>query len=302
MKNNFFSKLIAGIALAATLGITSAAKAASTADTLVIIDESGSMAGEQAWIQNMIQALDLDLQAAGVTNNRYGLVGFGQSGAGVLGRSINVGSGLFGNASDFATAAANELVVTGGFEDGYSGIDFALNNYTFRGESAKNIIFVTDEDRDNGNNALDFASTLSALQSGNFLFNSVLSNSFSGDGGSGALGIDFNNNAYYADGAGGVTSTGGGVIGFGSGSTETDYVPLSLQTNSASWDLNQLRQGGLIAESFTKAFVDIKVQEIITDPGDGNGVSVPEPASVLGLGVLAAAGAMSTAKRKARQG
>ncbi|MEL6351479.1 MAG: PEP-CTERM sorting domain-containing protein [Cyanobacteria bacterium J06627_28] len=298
MKNNFFSKLIAGVVLAATLGLSSAARAASTSDTLVIIDESGSMGGEQAWIQNMIQALDVDLQAAGVTNNRYGLVGFGKGGSGRLGRSINVGSGLFGNAADFASAAANDLVTSGSFEDGYSGIDFALNNYTFRGGAAKNIIFVTDEDRDNGNSGLNFASTLSSLQSGGFLFNSVLNNPFSGTGGAGALGVDFENKAYYADGAGGVTSTPGGIVGNGFGSTETDYVPLSLQTRAASWDLNQLRQGGLVAESFTKAFVDIKVQEIITDPGDGT--SVPEPASVIGLGVLAAAGAVSV-KRKSQQ-
>lgn len=296
---NIFTKLLAGIAIAATLGIASAARAASTADTIVIIDESGSMGGEQAWIQNMIQALDVDLQAAGVTNNRYGLVGFGSSGPG-LGRSINVGGGLFGNAGDFATAAANDLLLNGGTEDGYSGIDFALNNYSFRNGAARNIIFVTDEDRDVVNNSVDFASTLNALTSGNVLFNSVLDNSFSGDGGAGALGIDFNNQAYYADGAGGVTSTGGGLVGNGFGTTETDYVPLSLQTNAASWDLSQLRQGGLVAESFTKAFVDIKVQEIITD-GGGNPTSVPEPASVIGLGVMAAAGAVSAAKRKAQK-
>lgn len=299
MKNNFFSKLIAGVVLAATLGIASTARAATTSDTIVIIDESGSMSGEQAWIQNMIQALDIELQAAGVTNNRYGLVGFGSRGrtGDALGRSLNVGSGLFGNATEFATSASSNLLTNGSFEDGYSGIDYALNNYTFRNGAAKNIIFVTDEDRDNGNSALSFSSTLSSLQSGGYLFNSVLNNKFSGDGGQNALGIDFNNNAYYADGSGGVTTTGGGLVGNGYRSTETDYVPLSLQTKSASWDLNQLRRGGLFADSFTKAFVDIKVQEIVTDPG----TSVPEPASMLGLGVMATAGAVSVAKKRKSQ-
>lgn len=290
---NIFTKLLAGLAIAATLGVASAAKAANTADTIVIIDESGSMGGEQAWIRSMIQTLDLDLQAAGVTNNRYGLVGFGKTSPGTFGRSINVGGGLFGSASDFATAAATGLVANGSIEDGYAGIDYALDNYTFRNGAAKNVIFITDEDRDVRNTTLNFTDTLNALKSKNILFNSVLRNPFSGDGGSGALGIDFNNNAYYADGMGGVTSTGGGLVGNGAGTTETDYVPLSLQTRAASWDLSKFRQGGVLADSFTKAFVSIKVQEIVTeDP-----TSVPEPTSIIGLGVVAA-GALSATKRK----
>ena len=56
-------------------------------------------------------------------------------------------------------------------------------------------------------------------------------------------------------------------IGSGWGTTTSDYVQLALGTGGAAWDLNQLRAGGLTAQSFTEAFVDVKVGEIIPEPG-----------------------------------
>jgi hypothetical protein len=53
---------------------------------------------------------------------------------------------------------------------------------------------------------------------------------------------------------------------------------LAHPTGGAVWDLNKLRAGGLLATSFSAAFVNIKVQEIITP-------QVPEPATLLLFGV-----------------
>ena len=39
-------------------------------------------------------------------------------------------------------------------------------------------------------------------------------------------------------------------------------MPLAHDLGGAAWDLNLLRDGGLSAESFTAAFIEIKVQEI----------------------------------------
>ena len=79
----------------------------------------------------------------------------------------------------------------------------------------------------------------------------------------------------------------GGLVGNGAGATETDYAGLALANGGATWDLNLLRTGGLTAQSFTSAFVAIKVQEIQEQ------IPVPEPGMILifviGLAGIAAA-------------
>jgi len=188
-----------------------------------------------------------------------------------------------GTAAQFAAATAS-LVTTGGTEDGYAGLNFAVSNFTFTAGAPRNYILVTDEDRDNTNAALTFASISAALDSQKALLNVVVDNAFrcpsapltslsrqksSGDG-------------FRADGAGGYSECSGATVGGGFGSTTTDYVNMA----AAAWDLNQLRLGGNTAVSFTKAFVDIKVQEIQQQPPP----DVPEPATLalLGLGFAAA--------------
>ena len=242
--------------------------APTSADLVFVVDESGSMSGEHAWLSGMVAALDAELLAAGVTG-RYGLVGFGSST--VAPRMINVGGGQFGTATEFGTATGS-LLINGATEDGYAGLDFAFNNYTFNPSAAINYILVTDEERDNTNATLNFANIQTALENQNALLNVVVNNPFTCDAGA-ALGVDADLNGYRADGVGGYTTCANGVVGDGYSTTETDYVQLALNVKGAGWDLNQLRVGGDTAVSFTDAFVDIKVQEIIT--------SVPEPTSYL---------------------
>ncbi|WP_447970729.1 vWA domain-containing protein [Nitrospira sp. M1] len=279
------------------------------ADVIVVVDESGSMAGEHSFLQTAIPDLEMGLQAAGVGTgsnvNRYAIVGYGGFDfTGQLPHSHQVGGGDFGSASQFATAASG-LVTSGGTEDGYQAIDFALNNYTFRnGDFAQQVILVTDEDRDinngtaGGNNAgsgLNFSSVESDLQNEGVVLNAILDNPLSSAGGARALGLAADGTAFTADGTGGFMTSAGGIVGNGSGSTETDYVPLAHNLGGAVWDLNLLRQGGNTAESFANAFVSIKVQEIVTipppGPGPGPGPSpgpapapVPEPGTVFLLG------------------
>lgn len=279
----FLYVLVAVLGLAILMAPTS--WAANTADIIFVVDESGSMDTEHDWIGDMVTDLDSGLIAAGITGNRYGLVGFGGDGDPVhlRGHAHLVGGDLFGTAAELSTAAGT-LVLTGWIEDGYDGINFALDNYPFRSDAAVNLVLITDEDRDDVGGDT-YASTLAALQSESALLNVVVDNPFL-VGMSGALGmfdkdlddtIVGNQNGILADGGGGYTLGENAVVGDGFGSTETDYVAMAFATEAGAWDLNILRNGGLDATSFTNAFVDFKVKEI-------GGQEVPEPSTMLLIG------------------
>ncbi len=271
--------LLSAFVLLAVGFTVSKASANPFADVVFVVDESGSMAGEHAWLDggdSIALNLETGLVNAGVLANQYGLVGFGGGGGHLNGHQHDVGGvgSEFGTAAQFGTAA-NGLVTNGWSEDGWGGIDRALN-YGFRAGSRRNIVLVTDEDRDN-NQPLTFNGVLNNLDNNNALLNAVVNATFRDGQGNVALGIDSEGNAYIADGMGGYTVAAGGVAIGGFGSTIADYVNLALASGGAAWDLNLLRAGGLTGQSFSAAFIDIKVQEIVTQ-------GVPEPATMLLLG------------------
>ena len=259
-----FTQYFSGAVFA--IGLAGAAQAA---DIVFIVDESGSMAGEHAWLGSMVTSLEANLVAAGETSNNYGLVGFGDYYTGGTYQQAHehlVGGASLGSAADLAAATAG-LVTTGGFEDGWQAIDFALNNYTFT-SSAINFILITDEDRDETPGlSLTYEGMETALAQAGVVLNAVVNANVNAGAAVGTDGTE----AYVADGSGGFTTaafTGYGPAFFGT--TVADYSNLAIATGGASWDLNQLRVGGLTADSFTAAFVDIKVQEIISqtpEPG-----------------------------------
>jgi hypothetical protein len=293
---------IAGLGVALTHSLMPSAVAAEFADFLFVVDESGSMHGEHAWLGNMIGQLDASLQAKGLgtgaQSNRFGLVGYGKYGSGWLGRSLLLDEQQFGDADAFATAT-RQLVTTGYLEDGYAGIEYAFNEYQFRPGAAVNIVLVTDEDRDVVNRDLSFQRTLEQLQKYNALLNVVVNYSERDTQGQRVIGADGHGNAFIADGAGGYETTVldaplstprycsyGWYCGssYQFGTTKQDYVDLAWATGNqnvtgAMWDLNLLRSGGQNAASFTQAFVDIKVEEAYRQ--DGNPQEVPEPGNIL---------------------
>ena len=280
--------VMAGGAWAATVNTIS--------NVVFIVDESGSMGGEQAFLKDtVIDRLDADLAAAGVTNRSYGVVGYGNGqNPGNLGRAV--GGASLGDAATTKTNLGG-LLTSGSFEDGYSAIDFALSAYSYTPGAAINFILVTDEDRDNGNPALDFTNILSRLSASNILLNAVVDNGFESGAGATALGINNGGTAYVADGMGGFVEAPGGTAD--PGSTKDDYVDLALQSGGAAWDLNQLRAGGNPALSFASAFVDIKVSEIISQP-PSNPNPIPVPAALpLLLGGLGALGAVRLRRKRA---
>jgi RHS repeat-associated protein len=160
------------------------------------------------------------------------------------------------------SATAHSLQTIGGFEDGYDGIDVGLNHDGFRPGAAINAVLITDEDRDTLDPGHDFASTFTELDSRAALLNSVINGQLRDGSNRVALGVDSTGTAYLADGAGGFTTATGGHVSSAFVNTKADYIDLAWAVGGAAWDLNQLRAGGVTAESFTKAFVQIKAHEI----------------------------------------
>lgn len=274
-------------ALGLMVGAGSAQAVPLMADIATIVDESGSMSGEHAWLPGMISSLETGLLGAGVgttTSNQYAKVGFGGHVAGQVPHKHQEG-GLdwFG-----AGTYTNDFSTNGSFEDGWNGLDFFFDNYTTRANAALNLILVTDEDRDNQNGALSKAGLTSRINSVGALLNAVVDADFRCGDGSSALGVDSAGTGYVADGAGGFSTCSGASAVSGFGTTVSDYVDLALATGGAAWDLGFLRAGGNTAASFTNAFVDIKVQEIRQQPPTG--VPAPAPFALLGLGLLSLAG------------
>lgn len=240
-------------------------QASGTLDIIVVVDESGSMSGEQMFLGDFIPDLEAGLIAAGVGTvagaNRYGLVGFG-SGT-VDARSFMVGAGAFGSAAQF-TAATASLLTDGGTEDGYDGIDLALDGsvYGLRAEADTLIILVTDEDRDNTDITLTFASVLADLNTNDATLHAILDVDLRDQADNPALALSFDGISFVADGSGGFISGPGGTVAGGSGTTVDDYVNLSFATQGIVSDLNQLRLGGDTATSFSNALLQSLVSSV----------------------------------------
>jgi len=285
MLKNF---IYAGLVTAGAMVFAPPAQATSintTSNVVFLVDESGSMRTEHAFLKDIIGDLDTGLDTAGVTDRSYGVVGFGDSN--IDPRVIS--DGILDDATQ-TLAEFDNLKLDGGTEDGWAAIDFALSAFNYASEAAINFILVTDEDRDNTDAALSYSSILSALKSRNILLNAVINNPFGSDSNSSgdALGIDSDGTAYIADGTGFTTDI-DAFIGNGAGTTEDDYAKLALETGGAAWDLNKIRAGGDVAEAFSSAFVSIKVREISTQPPSGE-IPLPAGAWLLlsGIGGLAA--------------
>lgn len=282
MKHKKVFKNILSTMILSTMAVMIAPVKATPINTNVVavVDESGSMSTEHGWLGMMITSLDAALLAAAAGDSfsaTYGLTGYGASGSGghaVAGHQHTVGGGQLGSAAQFDTATGG-LVLTGAHEDGLQAIDYALTSYTYTGGAVKNIILVTDEDSDGSFGVVNAATSLSSAAA---LLNAIINVSFECGNGNTALGMT-TSLGYEADGSGGFSTCTGATATTGAGSSIADYVNLALDTGGAAWDLNQLRAGGLTATSFTNAFVDIKVEEIINVPA-------PTTVAFLGLGVL----------------
>jgi hypothetical protein len=275
----FVGKIIKsiGVALFSFAAAMGAATAATIrTDIVFVVDESGSMGSVQTNLRNNIGQFASILSGGGV-DATYALVGYGGSFGSV---TPSYGPRLISNfttAANFATAA-QQLATNGGTEPGYSGIAFALNGLdsqastlSYRANSLKNIILLTDEPSNGdfcgslclGGSAATATLVDALLKSNRALLNSVLSGS----------------------------------------STIASYGTLTTDNSGQVFNLSQFGSNDPnVVQTFVTSFATAKLQEIIdtcqTNPNlpgcDTGQIPVPEPMSsalllsgLFGLGVIA---------------
>lgn len=260
--------------LIASLTFSGAVLAASTIDMVVAMDESGSMSGEHnAFIGSYVQNLDTILNQQGVTINQYGLMGFGASAYGVApanegGREVSSsalyhyfnlsGSNNLGTSTQFSSIT-NQLVTTGGTEDGYRAMDYILQNYKFRSNAGASIMLITDESRDSDNDSMRSGLTETALmdientlKKDKIVVHAVLSQNLTDKSGNPAVavvGADPNTGFAYVKDSSGIVHKVQGYKILPTGDTKspsnmdttTAYTNLALQLGGTVMNIDQLR-------------------------------------------------------------
>jgi len=236
------------------------------AQIIIVVDESGSMVTEHMWIGEMVRELDRLLEVKGLTNNDYGLVGFGGPNNGnphLISFTVGGHESPLGNAEAVANFTdGGGLKLTGGVEDGYEGLNYALDAFedVIDVDAALIFILITDEDRDTASDVTK-DNLIQRLLTRGAILNSVVNCSFVDGNGVPALGVSSNKTAYIAGGDLYAESENGTAVE-GSENTIEDYVDFTWQVGGITWDLNILREGGAAAELFSEAFVNVKSGEI----------------------------------------
>ena len=137
--------LILMVAAMFVISMAGTASATAFADIAFLIDQSGSMGGEFAWLGTSITGIDTAITAGGVTAN-YGVAGY----------EYDAGSAYAGNAwldlpstAAQVTAEVASVSLYGGTERGYHAADWSANNFSWTGgDYAKVLVLITDEPND----------------------------------------------------------------------------------------------------------------------------------------------------------
>ncbi|CAJ1948917.1 unnamed protein product [Cylindrotheca closterium] len=259
----------------------------------VIMDESGSMGGDQTFLKNVaLPKMATELHSS---NHNYSDVfvcssGFGYSRTNNAQAYRHLGCTTYNSAGVIANSTALAWYANGAIEDGWyamkhgmQDVPSSINGTDLLSHCArvdKNLILVTDEDRDDAYSNVDATNIANLIDTNGYILN-VIAN----------YGINNNINDFGMNiGGGGSNST---IFRFDSsapdnhmtyqdfrpyetyvtsfGGTHPHYTELIVDKPGAAWNINSLRSGGLRAQTFADIFVDIKVKEISNGTGGPSG-------------------------------
>ena len=221
----------------------------------------------------MVSELDYQLQSAGVgageRPNLYSLVGFGRhSISGVTGITLSPLSPQ----QEFLNSLSL-LQTSGGAEDGYAALEFAVYSTESRTDTVKLMILVTDEDRRVIREDLDRESIEEIVRESGYVLNVVVNQGFLADPTnerSHAMGLDNNGTAYIfnASSPNLFSSSPGGSPNLSPftffPNTYTDYVDLAFSLGGAAWDLNFVAEGEPLSLALARAFAEVKIAEVMS--------------------------------------
>ena len=247
-------------------------------DVAFIIDESSSMGTAHAWINVMIDILEVELRKQGIglsasTPNLYGIVGYGRptgsSPSSYLGHTFDLnGKKLVPIPEFLEMPKLLESFPNGRVEDGYQAMEHAMLDMPFR--TADNIeramILITDEDRDRTPEGLHISRRhmMSLLQQHRFFSLNVVVDTTFRVNGSTALGMDSSDFGYLLNDQGEVVKLPSASLGRGYIRTNSDYSTVALELRGSAWNIQELRKFGPTGEApaLTAAFTQALASNI----------------------------------------
>jgi len=261
----------------------------------VVMDESGSMSGDQAFMKTTaLPRMAQTLYAAPYDYTEVFLCsgGFGRYGSGNYNRYKHMGCTTLDSNGNIANNAVTNWVSSGATEDGWMGIERSMNDVydTIEGKNListcgridKNLILVTDEDRDDTNSHLGASAVKQNIAHKGYILNVIANIRI--DSQDGGLGMKiqshgYNNTVYKMD-----TSQPSNYRTYikteyyrdfttAYVDTHIHYSDLIVDTQGALFSINCLRHGGTLAQVFADVFILIKAEELNNGCGNQCGTS-----------------------------
>ena len=184
---------------------------------------------------------------------------------------------IINNAFGLADTAANNIknlaLGSGVSEEGFNAMRIATK-LSYRPQAARNMILLSDIWANDYTGPESTQEMISLLSSKKITFNAIVPAHIRTPSGARALAIDANNTGYVANGSGGYSSvanayhdpslpTPNNYEGWGP-LVKDSYIDVATGTHGAGWDIATIGMGGSDLDSFTKAVVDIKTEEILS--------------------------------------
>ena len=250
----------------------------------VMMDESGSMGGDQAFLKNVaIPRIGAELQGPSHNYDHVFLCsgGFGAAYATNPQDYRHHGCTLVDASGNVVNPAVTSWVASGSREDGWYAIKAAILNVTASiegidllsscGSIAFNGILVTDEDRDNLYTAATATSIANLIDDTGYVLNAIVNVGINSDLANLGMNIGVaggsNHTIFRLDPTDPSSYTSYNDLRpytdilLAYDMTIPHYAELTIDRPGAVWNIQSLRTNAL---PFADAFVDIKVQEIVS--------------------------------------